>query len=66
MLMITSWLNAPAIIQIVDVQKIPYFEDDDMEDSQRFARVGKETFYVPANMTFKEFQDKYIKKSVPM
>ena len=59
-------LNASPIHPNCRCTEVPYFEDDDMEDSQRFARIGKETFYVPANMTFKEFQDKYIKKSVPM
>ena len=44
--------------------EVPYFEDDNMDDSERIAKVDGKTFYVPANMSFKEFQDKYIKKSV--
>lgn len=57
-------LNASPIHPNCRCTEIPYFPEDDMEGIERYARVNEETFYVPANMSMKEFQDKYIKKSV--
>jgi SPP1 gp7 family putative phage head morphogenesis protein len=41
---------------------IPFFSDEDLKESQRIAR-GKdgEYLYVPASMTYKEFQEKYLR-----
>lgn len=59
-------LNASPIHPNCRCTEIPYFPEDEEEVTERLAKVGKETFYIPSNMSMKEFQDKYIKKSVPV
>lgn len=55
-------VNTPPFHVRCRTTTVPYFDDDDREGLERAARdeSGK-TYYVPADITYKEWQDKYRK-----
>jgi SPP1 gp7 family putative phage head morphogenesis protein len=60
-----SGTNASPMHPNCSCTEVVYFGEDSLKESQRIAKVEGETYYVPANITFEEFESTYIKRGVP-